>query len=557
MTSLFDMRRYLSDFDSARTGNILTDVLVIGSGVGGARAAIEAARHGLVTLLTKGEFTQSATNVAQGGIAVALAPDDSPRAHIEDTLRVGCGLNDPEAVTLLAEEGPRRLAEVVQWGFSADQDHGAIALTREGGHSVRRVVHAHGDQTGRELARTLRARVEAAEHIRVFENCFVIDLLTCDGTCAGVITFHEKYGHQIIWAKQTILATGGCGRLWRETTNPACATGDGPAAAFRAGAVLRDMELMQFHPTTLYVAGAGRALISEAVRGEGGYLVDKRGGRFMAEFHPDGELAPRDVVSRAIHTHLTDTRANCVYLDVRHIRGFAERFPNITRLCADFQIDVARELIPVRPSAHYMVGGVEVELNGSTCVEGLLCCGEAASTGVHGANRMASNSLLEGLVFGTLAGETAGSRAAGVANSTIIRRVSNQTPRSSRTALDLPDIRNSLRSVMWRNAGIVRLGERLAETREILEFWGHYTLDKSFDDVAGWEVQNILTVARLVAMCALERSESIGVHYREDAADEGDRGGVPKSPGLYHVDVKRDPAGTRPSRVTVAGGSAS
>lgn len=537
MGSLCDSRRYLTDFDATRTGNILTDVLVVGGGVAGARAALEAARYGPVLLATKSTLDESATRYAQGGIAAALSADDSPERHYEDTMRVGCGLNNPQAVEMLVKKGPACIEELLSWGLQADRIGDGIALTKEGGHSVNRIIHAHGDQTGRELARVLTDRVRTEESIRVFESCFLIDFITIDDICVGAVAFHEHYGHQIIWAKQTILATGGCGQLWRETTNPAVATGDGPAAAFRAGARLRDMEMMQFHPTTLYVAGAGRALISEAVRGEGGHLVDRAGNRFMEAYHPDLELAPRDIVSRAIHTHLKATRGNCVYLDVRHLKGFAERFPHIAQLCADFQIDITRNLIPVRPSAHYMVGGVEVGLDGTSTLPGLLCCGEAASTGVHGANRLASNSLLEGLVFGRLAGETAGQRAHSSAGGRPIPHARNRTPVSQRTALDLADIRNSLRSVAWRNAGIVRTGDRLRETSDILEFWAHYTLDKTLDGPGGWEMQNQLTVAHVVAACALARPESIGVHYREDAPD---------APPLaaYHTTVTRNPDGT-------------
>jgi L-aspartate oxidase len=301
------------------------------------------------------------------------------------------------------------------------------------------------------------------------------------------------------------------------------------------------MEMMQFHPTTLYVAGAGRALISEAARGEGAYLVDRHGERFMRAYHPDLELAPRDIVSRAIHNHLEKTRSNCVFLDMRHLEGVAQRFPYIAKLCAEFQIDITAELIPVRPSSHYMIGGVDVGLDASTTVDGLLCCGEAACSGVHGANRMASNSLLEGLVFGKIAGETAGQRVAGGIRPIPLSRIADRNEPSTRTIPDLPDIRNSLRSVMWRNVGIVRQGDRLRETAEILDFWGHYTLDKTFDDVGGWEIQNQLTVARLIAMAALARDDSIGVHYRSDVGDK-------PSPALYHVTLTRDPHGTTPTR---------
>lgn len=541
MPVLYDTRRYLTDFDSARMGHVVTDVLVIGSGVAGARAAIEAANHGLVILMTKVAFEDSCTNHAQGGIAAAVSSDDSPQLHFEDTIRVGCGLNRVEAVQRLVNDGPDRIQELITWGMAFDRTNGALALGREGGHGLTRIVHADGDQTGRALAATLKRRVLALPNIRVFEHCFLIDLVTHDGACVGAVTYHERHGHQLIWAKQTILASGGCGQVWRETTNPAVATGDGAAAAFRAGAVLTDMEMMQFHPTTLYVAGSGRALISEAVRGEGAYLVDRNGERFMSAFHADGELAPRDVVSRAIHERLRETHSNCVYLDVRHLKGFAERFPHITRLCADFQIDVTRDLIPVRPSAHYMIGGVSVDLEGRTSIGGLYACGEAAWTGVHGANRLASNSLLEGLVFGRIVGETAGSKAAAMGNSARIHHVTNHNPKSDRTALDLPDIRNSMHSVMWRNAGIIRDGQRLRETCEILAFWGHYTMDKTFDQVAGWETQDQLTVARLVAMSALERTESIGVHFRGDAAPVA-------SGGLYHVTIQRQESGTTAAR---------
>lgn len=517
MPTQYDSRRYLTDFDAARSGHVLTDVLVIGSGVAGARAAIEASRFGTVVLLCKAAFADSATRYAQGGIAVAGRSPDDIQLHFDDTMRVGCGLCDPVAVRTLVEQGPARIAELIEWGLELDRVNGAVDLAREGGHSVNRVVHARGDQTGLELSRTLQRRVEATPAIREFEHCFFLDFLTIDGACVGATTYHEQYGHQLIWAKRTILASGGCGQVWRETTNPVVATGDGVAAAFRAGARLTDMEFMQFHPTTLYVAGAARALISEAVRGEGAWLVDRGGRRFMLDHHPDGELAPRDIVSRAIHTHLQKTRSNCVYLDVRKVSNFGVRFPGIAKLCADFQLDVTRDLIPVRPSAHYMIGGVEVGPDGASTLPGLFACGEAACGGVHGANRMASNSLLEGLVFGRIAGEAAGRGALEASPAAGMERLAHRNPASARTSLDLPDIRNSLRSLMGRNVGIVRTEERLVETRDILDFWGHYTLDKTFDDVEGWEVQNQLTVARLVALSALQRRESIGVHFREDA----------------------------------------
>jgi len=517
----YAVRQYLTSFDSNRTGNILTDVLVIGSGVAGMRAALAASENAMVTLITKADLHQSCTNLAQGGIAVAIDEQDNPADHMADTLRVGCGLSNRAAVEFLVSDAPQRIRELMDWGMPFDHDDEALDLGREGGHGRNRIVHSDGDQTGKALSKTLARRMLATRNIRVFQPCFLIDFLVADGVCVGAVTFQPKYGHQLIWAKQTILASGGCGRLWRETTNPEVATADGLAAAFRAGAALVSLEFMQFHPTTLYVAGAGRALVSEAVRGAGGYLVDRKGHRFMSDFDEAGELAPRDIVSRAIHTHLRQTRANSVYLDVRHIPDIRNRFPHLAKLCDAFEIDIDTDLIPVRPSAHYMIGGVQVDLNGQTALDGLLACGEVAYTGVHGANRLASNSLLEGLVFGRRAGEHAATQAAGIAGNRI-RRIINRNDVSQRTELDLADIQHSLRSVMWRNAGIVRSADRLVETQDILRFWAHYTLDKTLNAPTAWETQNLLTLAYLVTLSALARTQSIGVHCRDDTQPQTD-----------------------------------
>lgn len=523
MSNLYDARRYLSDFETARVGHLLTDVLVIGSGIAGARAGIQAANHGDVIVINKSTADHSATWQAQGGISSVVAAADSFEQHIEDTLRVGCGLGSHPAVELVVRQGPQRVEELIRWGAAFDRSGGELSRTREGGHSVDRVLHAAGDATGRELGRVLLDRLRSRERVRVFEHCFAIDLLTLEGRCVGAVTYHPKYGHQLIWAKRTILASGGGGQLYRETTNPPVATVDGPAAAYRAGAVLGDLELVQFHPTTLYIAGSTRALISEAVRGEGGRLVDRDGNRFMEAYHPDAEMAPRDVVSRAIRDHLTKTGGSCVYLDVRHIRNFAERFPGIRNLCTEFGIDVTADLIPVNPGAHYMLGGVVTDLAARTSVDGLFACGEAACVGVHGANRLPSNSLLEGLVFGAIAGDTAGAEAAEVKHVGPSANVGSLNPVSSRTRLDLGDVRNSLRSVMWRNVGVVRVGDRLHETVEIIEFWGRFVMDKTFDELEGWEVQNLLSIARLVSRAAELRPHSLGVHYRSDSPPETTR----------------------------------
>lgn len=515
---LCDQRRYLTSFDAKRLPNLFTDVLVIGSGVAGLRAGIEAAQHGSVLLVTKGRIDHSSTAWAQGGIAAVTSTDDSFEQHIEDTLRVGCGLCDRPAVERIVRDGPERIREMIEWGALFDKRGDSLQLGLEGGHSAPRILHALGDETGREVIDSLTRVARASDKLRIFEDCFVIDLLDVDGQCTGAVTYHRHFGHQIFWAKQTILASGGCGRVYRETTNPEVSTGDGHALAYRAGLVMRDMEMVQFHPTALYIAGASRALISEAVRGEGAYLVDRTGERFMPNHHPDAELAPRDVVSRAILKEMARRDITSVYLDVRHLNAdkFRKRFPTISRLCEEFDIDIESDLIPVRPAAHYMIGGIETDENAQTSMPGLLACGEAASSGVHGANRLASNSLLEGLVFGAIAGRVAG-EAAGNGKSrlepTLIR---NDIAPSSRTMLDLPDIRSSLRSVMWRNVGIERNGPAMKDTEEIIRFWDRYVMDKLFEDRSGWEIQNMLTVARLIAAAARAREESRGVHFRSD-----------------------------------------
>ncbi len=524
MTDHFAKRRYLINFDSRRLGQVFTDVLVIGSGVAGLRAAIEASSRANVILLTKDKLPDCNTAWAQGGVAAVTDSADSVEAHVADTVQVGCGLGNEEVIRLVAEESPVCVRELIEWGAKFDLENGAVALGIEGGHSARRIVHAAGDATGKELSRVLSERAASAERVRVFENCFVIDLVVADGRCVAALTHHQKYGYQIIWARATILASGGAGCVFRETTNTPSATADGHAIAFRAGAILHDMEFVQFHPTALYLAGASRALISEAVRGEGAYLVDREGKRFMPAYHADAELAPRDVVSRAIVEHLEKTYATCVYLDVRHFEKgrFAARFPSIAALCRSFDIDVERDLIPVRPAAHYMIGGVAVDLDGRSSVAGLFACGEAASNGLHGANRLASNSLAEGLVFGRRVGRVAAESLAGGSESAP-RDLRFAMEPSSRTELDLPDVRNSLRALCWRNLGIDRHGDRLSETLEIIDFWGRYVMDKVLDDRAAWETQNMLTVARCIALSAAARTESRGVHFRSDYPNTDDR----------------------------------
>jgi len=512
------LHRYLPRLDTRALGHLYTDCLIIGGGVAGMRAALEAAQAGRVLILTKNSLTDSNTYHAQGGIAAVLDPNDSISSHIEDTLNTGCGLCDFQTVEKVVEDAPAHIAELRNWSTPFDMLNGHIAAGREGGHSFARIAHALGDATGKAIAETLWEKIKRHSLVKVFDRCFSIDLLTVDGICRGVVCYHPQHGLQCIWARRTILATGGAGQLWRETTNPAGATADGLAMAYRAGATLSDMEFMQFHPTTLYIAGAARTLVTEALRGEGAYLVDNKGHRFMLDYHDMAELAPRDIVSRAIYVHMAKTNATNVFLDIRHqgSKWLQEFFPTIYALCDSFDIDVNTDLIPVRPSAHYMVGGVKTDLYGRTNISNLYCCGEAAATGLHGANRLASNSLLEGLVFGKICGQLVAEEITARNNETERHNIIYDIPDSDRTLLDIPDVTNSLRSVMWRNVGIERQGERLEETIEIIDFWSRYVMDKVLETPLDWQCQNMLTVCRLIAESARNRRESRGVHFRSD-----------------------------------------
>lgn len=519
MARLLDQRRFLIPFRSSLLPQVFTDTLVIGGGVAGLSSALSASTHGECIVLSKSSFKNTNTSWAQGGIAAAMSPEDTPESHIADTLEAGAGLCDPSVVREVVNAAPDAMRRLIDWGAKFDADTaGNLSLGREGGHSFHRILHAHGDATGREVQRVLLEKVKSASAIRVFENCFALDLITptdeVGSPVMGAITYHQKYGLQVIWAKSSILASGGAGVLFRETTNPIQATADGLAMAYRAGASLACMAFMQFHPTTLYLPGASRSLITEAVRGDGAYLLDSSGHRFMRDVHPLAELAPRDIVSQAIVRQIAKQGGSHVSLDCRHLSNFSARFPGIAQLLKKFELDPARHLIPIHPAAHYMVGGVHADLHGRTDVPGLYAVGEAAYNGLHGANRLASNSLLEGLVLGDLVGRTCSEMKA-KARPSPISIVSDIRP-SDQGELDLSDVKSSLRSAMWKNVGVERTGTKLRDVTDMLDFWARYTLDKIFDEPAGWEIQNLLLVGGIVARSSMWREESRGCHFRLD-----------------------------------------
>ncbi len=518
-------RRYLVSFDSTTLQHIFTDTLIVGSGVAGLSSAIHAAKDGSVLIVTKAKINENCTEYAQGGIAAGLCPEDSFEEHINDTLRTGQGLCDAVIVSGVVREGTKRVKELIDWGAKFDKENGELIFTKEGGHSHPRILRARGDSTGKEIEDTLVGMVNKHPNIRVFEYTFAIDLLVSNNTCDGIIAWRSREGKMLIWAKQIILASGGCCQVYRETTNPEIATGDGIAMAYRAGVELQDLEFVQFHPTTLYVAGAERVLISETVRGEGGILKNKNGERFMPKYHPKAELAPRDVVSRSILLEIYRTGHTHVYLDVRHIseKKLSTRFPKIKKLCASFGIDISRQLIPVHPSAHYMIGGIKVDQGGRTNIKNLYACGEVSCTGLHGANRLGSNSLLECLVYGYRASREISRELRKMKDGLSPHSFKEISKNDRHCELDLEDVKNSLKSLMWRNVGIERDDKHLKEVVENIDLWCKYIINNEFSTPLGWEVQNMLTVARLISISASKRKESRGVHYRLDFPDNDDK----------------------------------
>ncbi|APZ94460.1 L-aspartate oxidase [Fuerstiella marisgermanici] len=517
------LRRYLVPFDPKRVPHLFADVLIIGAGIAGTRAALEIDPSLRTIMVTKDRISHSNSAWAQGGIAGVLDPLDEFANHVNDTIAAGKGMCDRDVVEFVIREAPERIRELIRYGADFDKVEGEIALTLEGGHSHPRVAHALGDATGKEVMRAMHQTAFDSDNIDIWQQTFTIDLLSRDGVCCGALVWNPNHGRTFVWAKQTILCTGGAGALYRETTNPSIATADGHALAFRAGCDVRDMEFMQFHPTVLYIAGSSRHLISEAVRGEGAHLVDSNGYRFMGDYNEAMELAPRDVVSQAITQQMAKTSHPCVYLDLTHIdpAKIRRRFPHIGKVCSEFGLDITTDRVPVRPGAHYMVGGVTTDTEGRTSLPGLWAAGEVTSTGLHGANRLASNSLLEGVVYGLRCGQNASNKALDQPdNFTAPALVSSPgIPHDSDEALDITDIRNSLRSLMWRNVGISRNEPELQSARQQLDFWANYVCRRDLLTPEGWELQNMMLVGRVMAAAALARRESRGVHLRSDYPD--------------------------------------
>jgi len=504
------------------------DLLIVGSGIAGLRAAVAVAAAGRrAALLTKDGATDSSSDKAQGGIAAVLSEDDELALHYEDTLLAGDGLCNEAAVRVLVEEGPARALELIEWGARFDREGTRLALAREAAHSKRRILRAQGDSTGREIVRALVEKMATMDGVTLRPRTFSVDLVLQGGRIAGLLALDEGTGRvTLLRAPAVLLATGGAGMIYRETTNPPQATGDGAAMAYRAGAEMMDLEFVQFHPTALMLPGAPRFLLSEAMRGEGGRLVDAQGRSFMGAFDPRGDLAPRDVVARGIFEVMRREGAACVFLDMTPLPAEAvrARFPRIAETCARFGLDIARDLLPVAPCAHFMMGGVKTDLMGRTAIPGLYAAGEVACTGVHGANRLASNSLLEGLVFGARAG-------AAVVQDRILEGGGGPLERDPGADGDAAErlgeavrsidtgaaeeIVARLRQVLWDEVGIVREAEGLRRAvRTILNL--ESGLSPRPPRRVGLEARNLLFVGRLVAESALRREESRGSHYRSD-----------------------------------------
>jgi L-aspartate oxidase len=504
------------------------DYVIVGSGIAGLYAALLAREHGSVLVLTKSSIDECNTRYAQGGIAAPIGPEDSPELHLQDTLKAGAGLVNEEAARILTSEAADRIADLVRFGVPFDTVNGEVALGREGAHSRARVLHAGGDSTGQHIELTLSSLARLSR-VTILEHCLARQIRVEDGAVQGLEALDAHTGAlEEFGCRFLILATGGCGQLYKVTTNPEVATGDGVALGYRAGAEVMDMEFIQFHPTALRLPGVPAFLISEAVRGEGGLLLDESGRRFMPEYHPQAELAPRDVVARAIVTEMARSGSDRVYLDVTHLppEKVSARFPQIYRFCLEHGLDITREPIPVSPAAHYMMGGVRTNTWGETNLAGLYACGETACMGLHGANRLASNSLLETVVFAkrvvqrTLDSPSTPAPAAPDARP-LPGAALAEAPRPDRTALQ---------TLMWEKVGIVRDGPVLGEAARLLAAWDAAL--PATRDLPSCELANLTLLGRLVTEAALQREESRGAHYRRDFPE-------PRPEWLRHIVFRR------------------
>lgn len=511
--------RYIADFHLHRMARVKTDVVVVGAGIAGLYTALQVSEYANVTLISKKTLDDSNTRWAQGGIAAVTAKSDSPALHRQDTLIAGAGLCSYRAVDVLVHEGPERLKELIAYGTIFDKDaQGQYELTQEGAHSQRRILHAKGDATGAEIVRALSKRTRETATITVMENHFSIDVVTHDGECVGVIAMKSDGELVFIESNATVLATGGAGQLYRYTTNPDIATADGIAMAYRAGAQIKDVEFIQFHPTALYYPGAPRFLISEAVRGEGAILRNINGERFMESYHPQKELAPRDIVARAIVSEMERTNSAYVYLDITHESEelIKHRFPTIYKFCLQYGLDMVTDWIPVSPACHYIMGGVKTDLNGETSTGRLFACGEVSCTGVHGANRLASNSLSEAVVFGHRIAER-------IKQLSALPKAPDlmwQGERSTR-AVNTIQQRIKLQKLMLRHVGLKRhekgLSKALEEMEKMCRFFSYAHRERE-----AFEFLNLLTAAMLTTRAALLREESRGGHYRSDFPSKDD-----------------------------------
>lgn len=512
--------RYLVDFNTEDLRKEIYDVIILGSGVAGLYAAINLDSGLSICVISKETLEDNNSSLAQGGIAVALGEDDMPEYHYEDTIKAGAGHCNEEAVHILVEEAPRDIKMLCSIGTNFDRNpNGTLTATREGGHGRFRVVHALGDGTGKEVVDSLLRECKKRSNIKIIENCFGIDCLTYENKCIGVLTL-SKGEYSVIYSKNTIIASGGIGQVYKNTTNLEVATGDGIAMAYRAGAKLCDMEFVQFHPTALYDESrndkGNRFLVSEAVRGEGGILRNKHGEAFMQKYDPAGEIAPRDIVSRSIFAEMKATNSTHVYLDVTHKDGeyMKKRFPNIYKNCLKIGVDFTKNYIPVCPTQHYFMGGIKTDIWGSTNIENLYACGEAANSGVHGANRLASNSLLEGLVFGNRSAKRINANIRTTALFNIA--IENQVKRKNLN-LNIDEIQKSIKEDMENHAGIVRNEIDMQRALERIENYIILLEAYKFSTVKDMETMNMAYIAYEILKAAITRKNNIGSHYRSDS----------------------------------------